>query len=446
MKRTIHALKIVVVNIAILAVLIELASVATYFFQTGKFFYRDSGNRKLVGLEIPPADQRTQKEATLQQLQPYFGFVDKVGLRHRFPGSQVDHVANNFGFASAQPYPYKRQNPNQFVVGVFGGSVAANYSFFEIEKNILASQLKKLPGLANKEIIVLSFAMGAFKQPQQLIVLSYFLSLGQDLDLVINIDGFNELALSYINYAHDLDPSMPCSYIYIPLVNLATGSNSEVELQLTLQVIKDRRSLEESIKSIQTSRFASGYLLAWLRARFSQRRYSMDIVDLNNLRMSTTRRGKGFFQIPVRAKPTEDQVFEEAVTSWADSSLMMEQLLAQRNIPYFQFIQPNQYEPTGRVFGKDEAAIAINEASDFRSPVLKGYPMLLAELRRLQQKGVHVQSAVNVFDAVKETVYRDNCCHYNERGNWVFGEFIASTIQQAMSKDNRYALPDRRGQ
>jgi len=446
MRKIKHALKIALVNIAILAALIEVASIATYFFQTGSFFYRNSGNRKLAGLAIPPSDQASKNEATQQQLHPYFGFVDRVGLSHRFLDSQIDHVSNNFGFASEHPYPFKRQHPNQFLVGVFGGSVAANYSFFELEKNILAAQLKKLPGLANKEVIVLPFAMGAFKQPQQLIVLSYFLSLGQDFDLVINIDGFNDVALSYINYKDGLDPSMPCGYIFMPLVALATGSNSEAELQLTLQVIKDRRSLEDSIKSVETSRFASGYMLAWLRAKFSQRRYREDVVKLDQLRTSTKRLGQSLFQIPVQAKPTEDQAFEEAVASWAGSSLMMKQILDQRNIPYFQFLQPNQYQPTGRAFGKDEASIAIDGASPFRSPVLKGYPMLLAEVGRLQHKGVHVQSAINVFDSVKEAVYGDNCCHYNQLGNRIFGEYVAGTIQRALSKDNQYALPGSQGQ
>jgi hypothetical protein len=125
---------------------------------------------------------------------------------------------------------------------------------------------------------------------------------------------------------------------------------------------------------------------------------------------------------------------------------MMEQLLDQRNIPYFQFLQPNQYQSTGKVFGKDETSTAIDVASPFRSPIMKGYPLLLAALGRLRQKGVHAQSATNVFDTVKEAVYGDNCCHYNERGSRIFGEFVASTIQQAMSQDGRYALPDRQGQ
>ncbi|HBB95704.1 MAG TPA: hypothetical protein DC054_09970 [Blastocatellia bacterium] len=441
MRKLKTALKIVFINLAILVLLIEGVSVATYFKTTGKFFYAQSGSRPIIGFSTLPTEQRREKEITQQQLHPYFGFADRVGLSHRLSDSQTDHVSNNFGFASVHPYPFKRQNPNQFIVGILGGSVATYYSYFELENNILSAQLKKLPGLANKEIIVLPLAMGGFKEPQQLIVLNYFLSLGQDLDLVINIDGFNEIVLSYINYKDGLDTSMPGDFAFMPLVNLATGNTSAEELQLTLQVLKDRKTLKDSITSAETSRTATGYLIACLRGRMAQRRYRQGVFDLNELRISSTRSGESLVQTPIRAIANEDQALEQIVASWASASLMMKQLLDQRHIPYFEFVQPNQYHPTGRVFSKDEATIAINPASNFRVPVTKGYPLLLAEIGRMQQNGIAVQSAVNVFDRVSEDVYVDDCCHFNARGNRVFGEYVANAIQQALSREDRYTLP-----
>jgi len=441
MKKLTKTLKVVAINLALLAVLVEATSIATYFFQTGSFFYGHS-TRKVVGLTVPAAatNEGSNQSATIQQLHPYFGFIDRVGMRRRFSFSQVTHISNNFGFGSTYSYPFKRQNPNQFIVGVFGGSVGQNYSIFEMERHILAAELKKLPALANKEIIILSFAVAAYKQPQQLIVLSYFLSIGQDLDLVVNIDGFNEVTLSSLNVRDGFDSSMPCSYVIVPLVRLASCSSSEEELQLTLDIIRNKKRLENSIKSIEASRFATEYLMSWIRAKFAQGRYRQELADLNRLRTVGTNSGQLNMQFPARPPPDEDRAFQEIVASWSASSLLMKQLLAQRNISYFEFIQPNQYHPTGRVFSKDERAIAIIESSNFRPGVLKGYPLLLAELAKLQQAGVNVQSAINVFDKVDGAVYEDDCCHYNERGNQVFGEFVASSIGQALRKDGRYAI------
>lgn len=441
MRKTKSVLKVVFINLAVLALLIEGTSLVVYSAKTGGFFYKRSGARPIIGFSTLPDEQRREKEITQQQLHPYFGFSDRVGSSHHLPDGQIDHVSNNFGFGSKYAYPFKRQNPNQFIVGILGGSVATYYSYFELENNILSAQLKKLPGLANKEIIITPLAMGGYKEPQQLLVLNYFLSLGQDLDLVINIDGFNEVAISYVNYQDGLDPSMPCDWIFMPLANLATGSNSAEELQLTLEVIRARKTLKESITSAENAWTATGYLIACLRGRLAQKRYRQDVVNLNELRISTTRDGESLVQTPIRAKPNEDQAFEQMVASWSSSSLQMKQILDQRHIPYFEFLQPNQYQPTGRVFSKEETTIAINPASNFRVPVAKGYPLLLAEIGRMQQNGIAVQSAINVFDRVSEAVYVDDCCHYNARGNTIFGEYVANTIQQALSKDNRYALP-----
>lgn len=439
-RRLSKALKIAAVNIVLVAVLIEAGSIATYFFQTGDFYYKTWGNHKIAGIAMPPGPTNPGNEqpATIQQLHPYFGFVNRTGSSDRASYSTVIHTLNNFGFASHYPYPFKRQNSNQFIVGVFGNSVALHYSSLEIERNILANELRKVPGLANREIIILPFAAGAYKQPQQLIVLNYFLSVGQDLDLVINIDGFNEVALSYINYRDGLDGSMPCGYILMPLVNLATCNVSEDELQLTLEVIRDKKSLQNSIQSMETSHFATGYMISWVRAKLSGRRYHQDVFQLDRMRASK-RSEQTYMQILARRNSGEDESFKDAVANWSNSSLMMKALLDQRKIPYFQFIQPNQYEPTGRVFSKSEAAVAINEKSDFRVGVLLGYPLLLAELQRLQQAGVNTQSAINVFDRIAEPVYEDNCCHYNERGSTIFSEFVAHAVEQALRRDARYA-------
>ena len=440
MKKLTKTLRVVAINLALLAVLVEAISIATYFFQTGEFFYRHSSNRKLVGLTTPTGaiNQGSEQAATPQQLHPYFGFIDRVGMGHRFSFSQVNHISNNFGFASTYSYPFRRQNPDQFIVGVFGGSVAQNYSFFEMERNILAAELRKLPALADKEIIILPFAVGAYKQPQQLIVLSYFLSIGQDLDLVVNIDGFNEVVLSSVNERDGFERSMPYKYVIVPLVRLASSNVSEAELQLTLDIIRNKKQLENSIKSIETSRFATGYLISWIRAKFAQRRYRQQLIELDRLQTVGINSGQLNTQFPARPQLDEDRRFQEIVADWSTSSLLMKQLLDQRNISYFEFIQPNQYQPTGRIFSESEGAIAIVESKGYRPGVSKGYPLLLAELPRLQQAGVNVQSAINVFDKVDDAVYEDDCCHYNERGNQIFGEFVASAIAQALRKDKRY--------
>ena len=440
MNKLRKAIKVIAINLAILAVLIEAVSIAAYYFQTGSFFYAHSTRNIDPDLAIPEAkaNQDNGQATIVQQLHPYFGFVDKAGIEHRLPYLQSANPGNNFGFASGYRYPFKKQNPNQFIVGIFGGSVAANYSFFETDRRILAAALNQLPALANKEIIILPFAVGGYKQPQQLLVLSYFLSIGQEFDLAINIDGFNEVSLAYMNYQHGIESSMPSDFILLPMVKLATGDLSKDELELTLAILKEKEDLANSTSSLAAASTATAYELAWLRSRYLIRGYRENIVKLDQLRVAKGRSEQTFMQIPAGPTISADEALKQMAGRWSASSLMMKHLLDQRNIPYFQFIQPNQYAETRRVFSEKEKAIAFNENSAFKPGAEKGYPLLLEELGKLRQAGLNAFNAVNIFDDVSEPVYSDNCCHYNEGGSAIFSKYVARTIAEALSKDARF--------
>src|SRR5262245_4757069 len=381
MSRLLKTIKILVINLVVLVVLCEIASLVIYFVWTHEFFYTRSSNRVDPMLTVPDATNRAgAQQETVQQLHPYFGFIDKAGLNHRFPYSQTNHFTNNLGFASIYQYPFSRQNPNQFIVGIFGGSVAANYSMFELEKGVLAAALKKLPGLKDKEIIVLPFAIGGYKQPQQLQVLSYFFSIGQDFDLVINIDGFNEVALSYLNYQRGSELSTPSDFIFLPMVNLASGSLSREDMTLTLDVINKKQRLVESSEALNSSRTVTGYMLRWLWARYTAQSYRQGVVSLDQSHAEKRASEQTYMQVPVGKKLTESEALEAMVAIWSRSSLMMKQLLDAKKGLYFHVVQPNQYVDTGRVMSREEKAVAFNDASPFRPGAVKGYPLLLSEL------------------------------------------------------------------
>ncbi len=60
--------------------------------------------------------------------------------------------------------------------------------------------------------------------------------------------------------------------------------------------------------------------------------------------------------------------------------------------------------------------------------VQKGYPLLLRQFDVLKNRGVNINSAVSIFDDVQETLYIDNCCHFNELGHKILSDFIAQAI------------------
>src|SRR5260221_10370312 len=87
---------------------------------------------------------------------------------------------------------YKKRN-EQVIVALMGGSVARQLT--ELGGAALVSELERVPRFKGKKVVLVGLNLGGFKQPQQLMTLSYLLTLGAEFDVVINVDGFNEVAL-----------------------------------------------------------------------------------------------------------------------------------------------------------------------------------------------------------------------------------------------------------
>src|SRR5688572_18729813 len=217
---------LVAINVLIFLALAEAAAIGFYYVQHGAFFYT-------AARESPPALAETSRgELSADVLHPYFGPIHRPGVRPQ---------TNNIGFGSKQPFPFARTSDRQFLVGIFGGSVAR--AFCDRGTPRLIAALQRDRALAGREVVPLCFSHEGYKQPQQLIVLAYFLSLGQQFDLVVNIDGFNEVALGSRNQERGRDISMPSPIHIDPLLNLidpATLTPARVQALARISLYKER--------------------------------------------------------------------------------------------------------------------------------------------------------------------------------------------------------------
>ncbi|HYX30922.1 MAG TPA: hypothetical protein VE863_20455 [Pyrinomonadaceae bacterium] len=435
-KRLLKSFKIVAINLLLLMLLFEAASLALYFHHTGRFFYSQNGvETKIISL-ISDVDARDEAGSTSlkRTLDPYLGFVYDPHARNKLQFSNIEYAPNNFGLLSPYDYPYRKKSDKEFIVGIFGGSVAMYYGFYELENHALVNTLKQLPYFQDKEIVVLPFAGGSYKQPQQLLELNYFTALGQDFDLVINIEGFNETALAYLNTRAGYDPSMPSAEMFQPLVQLANRSFSSRQLALTLEILKLKDDLRATQASLNNCRFASCYGLTWIKLRFLVRQYQKKTEDFN--RLITVGNEDSLVHVNERPQSSDDAtVFEDIAAVWMKSELAMNQLLTARRISYFQVIQPNQYYATARNFSEPEQA-TLNSSSRYAEGVVKGYPKLIAQLDDLKRSGIRVINAVSVFDQTTEPVYADSCCHYNRAGNELFAKFVAGQIAKSLESES----------
>ena len=199
-------------------VLATLASILLFVVAAelvGAFhFWWENGTLPNLNCSATAPQQTAETEATgfKQGLHPYFGFAHPDSERGRTGGGE--YFINNMGFPQNSPVsvPFVPKK-DDFVVMLFGGSVAGNLAAPPQGGLSLQAALQKLDVLKEKNVIVYSMAQGSGKQPQQLIALSFLLALGQHIDLVINVDGFNEAALGYNNYGVGMHPVLPAAQI-----------------------------------------------------------------------------------------------------------------------------------------------------------------------------------------------------------------------------------------
>jgi hypothetical protein len=167
--------------IVVAYVLLEISSAILYSIMHGKLFSFEAIHAAqdriikthldpIVALELNPSSGRT--------LHPYLGFT-------LTPSAQV----NEYGFPGSEN-PFS-SDPNELVLAITGGSVAAR--FFDEAGEYLRETLEQSPQLSKRPIRIISLGISGYKQPQQLLSVSYFLALGGRLDAVVNLDGYNEI-------------------------------------------------------------------------------------------------------------------------------------------------------------------------------------------------------------------------------------------------------------
>ncbi len=97
------------------------------------------------------------------------------------------------------------------MVAVLGGSVASYFAVNGTRR--LEADLAGSPRFADQHFVFVNLALGGYKEPQQLMTMAYLMTLGAQFDLVLNIDGFNEVALHELeNAGHHIFPAFPRSW------------------------------------------------------------------------------------------------------------------------------------------------------------------------------------------------------------------------------------------
>jgi hypothetical protein len=364
----------------------------------------------------PPTGNIPVPSIQNEVIHPYLGFV--INPRER-PGYSEQ------GFPGENPLT-PANTPHHFGIAIFGGSFAENTSTWGRET--ILTELKKSPLFADKDFHIYTFALGGYKQPQQLLALTYFLALGAKIDLVLNLDGFNEVALAPAENAGKVYPFYPRGWP-------ARVNNFIDPKKLTL--IAQLYAFDEK-KRAWAKLFATTPLRYSVLANLVWKSYHLRLANQQMFtsqaleRYNTETQGNLAYIAsgPTFNYATEAALYADLVNAWKNCALQMAKLCESKGIPYFHFLQPNQYVPGSKIMTAKEKEIAIQPDHPYKKGVEQGYPLLRKAGQELSQQGVKFYDLTMIFAQNDEVLYSDSCCHVNERGYHLIGEAIGKAIME----------------
>ena len=300
----------------------------------------------------------------------------------------------------------------------------------KVLSKLLEEELKNSSVYEGRQLELVCLAVDGFKQPQQLIALAYLLSIGSEFDMIINLDGFNEVVLPMIeNRPAGVYPFYPRAWhLYA-----RSGFDLEVALRVVeLQRIKERIARLRRLMSRPPFRWSVFCLTLW-DILDRRTRIQLQSVDAR-LRRALHQSGRPLRESGSSEKDeTLPEFFQSLVRIWSRCSLAMAQLCQANGTEYFHFLQPNQYYVGSKNLTLEEREVAFVEGkSPTKGAVAIAYPLLVEGGRLLAGRGIHFCDLTQIFHEESRTIYRDNCCHVNKLGNTILATEVVRFIRSGI--------------
>ena len=345
-------------------------------------------------------------------------YFEPLRIAHPFYGFTAGSPRNDL---NAMPPQQRREDT--VVIGLLGGSVAEEvkpYLQAALNRWFAANELPRRPA-------VIGLALAVARQPQQTLIVTNTLLLGGEFDLIVNLDGVNELNLGLTGFG-GFD-----RIVYWDRFNeLDRERRTGAELLLAGRLRALREEQARRLRAGATSPLR-GSALFGLANRWRQERNAAEIIRLNR-QLATPEPDASPPQSERRQQPDaqgrrerQRENLPERARLWYRSSVMLARLAELAGADYYHFLQPNQYVPDAKPLSAWELEFAWS--ADRQSRMEPGYPLLQAVSRNLPGRGSNYFDLTGIFADHPETLYIDDCCHLNQRGN----ELLAAAMVRAMA-------------
>lgn len=388
------------------------------------------------------------------QLHPYLGWIRRPGTRvtHRsrplpiFPEQRLsawaesEREANQFGYLSHLG-DYREVPAGTLAIGVFGGSVAGN--MVNVAGDVLRDSVRqRFPEAPAVEI--LNFGSGGYKQPQSVLALLEMQALGVPLDVVVNLDGFNELVFGALDARAGSHPFFPSRSHYGVTLEMLRGAPSRRETEVAGLIVHERRLAAERVQRTEA---------CWLRHSAIAIAVSGAIVQRHEMRAQVLEaelqsiavarpEDAGVASLPVTCPEKDEACLGLIADLWERSSRAMAAIADAMGARYVHLLQPNQYVEGSKPLSAEELQHAYRIFHATHS-VRAGYPLLRERGRHLTESGIPFRDLTQLFADEADTLYRDECCHLNARGNSILARAVADAVVAALEAPPPW-MPDQR--
>lgn len=365
--------------------------------------------------ERPGGRKPTRADRGLEYRHPYLGFVSKDS--DRLADGITFLMSSNLGDPSSACF-----QEETFVVGIAGGSVAANL-VHAFGKQLLRT-LESSPLLAGRDVAIIGLANSGHKQPQALISYLFLDSLGVRFDAVMLLDGFNEVSLHVGAAARSkMLPVYPRQWVSRLGIGLAEGS-----VLARFDILK--ASQAEAAEDILGSHLRHSWIrqLAWFRSNRSLtgRVQVLEEQLASSGGLDVERTG------PPRSYESLNEQFDDLVGIWTRASRALFHMCQASDTLYLHFLQPNQYLQGSKPMGSEESGISLDMKSKYAQRVPVAYPLLQAAGEQLAEEGVLFHDLTTLFADVQEPIYVDSCCHMNREGSKLMGQAMLEALLAAL--------------
>jgi hypothetical protein len=278
--------------------------------------------------------------------------------------------------------PLPKREPDKIIIGILGGSAAS--AVCDRALDVLGEELRKNPLYSGRELVTVRLAASLYKQPQQLVLANYLLAAGAEFDILINIDGLNEVTLPPHELIPDgVDPAFPAGWY--PRMKILT-SPELIKAAAKLVRLKECRARAARIFGGIPFRYSPACHVLW---QWTDRRLKDALENLNESILAYTPENTDFVSKgTLKPYATEYEMYQDLAAAWMRSSWFLSNLCAANGIRYIHVLEPNPYLPEAGKTLTAAQKIGYDPDRPYKRSAEMAYPILSQSGKKLAARGV----------------------------------------------------------